>query len=74
MTVLYEPLARQELADAVAYYKAISPDLADRLLDAEEAAIRRIEQLPNAWPPLKGGLRRCILDVFPYQIIYRVEA
>ena len=73
MTVVYDPAAAQELQDALDYYASISHRLSGRLLDDVEAAVQRIVEMPGAWPPLRGGLRRCLLSVFPYQIIYRVE-
>lgn len=38
-----------------------------------DRAVQRIVQFPHAHPPLPGGLRRCLLSKFPYQIVYRVE-
>ena len=73
MTVVYDPAAAQELQDAIDYYAAISQRLSGRLLDDVEATVGRIEQMPHAWPPVRRGLRRCLLSIFPYQIIYRIE-
>ena len=73
MNVLYEPPARQELAEAVAYYSQRSPELADRFVADLDSAVERVIQFPHASPPLDEGLRRCLLSNFPYQLVYRVE-
>jgi plasmid stabilization system protein ParE len=73
MTVVYDPAAAQESQDAIDYYAAILQRLSGRFLDDMEAAINRIVDMPGAWPAFRGGLRRCLLSVFPYRIIYRVE-
>jgi plasmid stabilization system protein ParE len=47
--------------------------LAERFIAAFEAAVIRIAQTPQAWPPVGATLRRCLLTTFPYQLIYRIE-
>jgi plasmid stabilization system protein ParE len=70
-----EPVAaaEPEIAEAVIYYAARSPKAARDFLADFEAAVQRIGQLPNAWPLVGKGLRRCLMSSFPYQIIYRVQ-
>ena len=46
---------------------------ASELLDGIAEAQKAIIEHPNAWPPVKGGLRRYLLSRCPYQIVYRLE-
>ena len=76
MKVAYEPEASEELDEATEYAARASGsrETGFRLLEEVAAAERSIAELPHAWPPVgRRGIRRFILSVFPYQIIYRVE-
>ena len=75
MRVIYEPEAEQELTDAAEYVagRASSEMAGDALLVDAAAAEQLISEYPNAQPPLRGGLRRCLLTHHPYQLVYRVE-
>ena len=73
MKAILAVAARQELADAIAYYDAQGRDLGDSFLDEFQAAANRIEELPGAWQPLSQNTRRCRLRRFPYGLIYRVR-
>ena len=73
MIVTYDELAHAEIEAATIYYAKISADLARRFIGEFDRAIGLILDQPNAWPPIGGGLRRLLVDSFPYQTIYRVE-
>ena len=73
MKVTYDGEAIRELTDAVDYYAGRSRETAERLIGAIDAAVLRITENPNAWPPLGRAARRHLLAGFPYQIIYRLE-
>jgi plasmid stabilization system protein ParE len=62
--------ARRDLADATAYYEDQMPDLGVQFLDEVWAAIDRIRAFPLAWQPLSQRTRRCLLNRFPYGVIY----
>ena len=42
--------------------------------EAEYAAIARIIRYPEAWSPLSGNTRRCLVHRFPYGIVYQVKS
>jgi toxin ParE2 len=65
--------AAAELEEAVAWYSAQAPGLAQQFLDEVRTARRRIAERPRAWHPLGNGVRRFRLGHFPYGLIYVVE-
>ena len=73
MKAVLAEAARQELADAVAYYDTQARGLGDSFLDEFQAAVNRIEELPEAWQRLSRNTRRCRLRRFPYGLIYRLD-
>jgi hypothetical protein len=73
MRAILAEVARQELADAIAYYDAQGHGLGDSFLDEFLAAVSRIEELPEAWQRLSRSTRRCRLRRFPYGLIYRLS-
>lgn len=70
MRVRFLVPARRDLADATAYYEDQMPGLGIQLLDEVRAAIDRIRAFPLAWQPLSQRTRRCLLNRFPYGVIY----
>ena len=62
--------ARRDLADATAYYEDQMPGLGAQFLDEVRAAIARLRAFPLAWQPLSQRTRRCLLNRFPYGVIY----
>lgn len=73
MKAILAEAARQELADAIAYYDAQGHGLGNDFVDEFLAAVGRIEEYPAAWQPLSRNSRRCRLQRFPYGLIYRVD-
>jgi plasmid stabilization system protein ParE len=65
--------AEQEITDAIRHYLEAGPGIAEDFLSDYDETVKRIVALPNAWPRVGKGLRRCLLSTFPYQIIYRIE-
>ena len=65
--------AEAEIEEAVAYYEAIAPALADDLLDRVERGLHRIADLPEAWPRYILGTQRYLIRRFPYALVYRVR-
>lgn len=66
--ILHE--AEVELWEAVAYYENQSAGLG---LDFEveiERTIQMVRHFPERWPLREDGTRRCLIQRFPYLIIY----
>jgi len=69
----FEPHARQELRDAVAYYDRVSLTLGNEFLKEVTRMISLILKFPEAWPELSPSTRKARTRRFPYGILYRVK-
>ena len=71
MKYSFHPLARKELIDAIDYYNECQDKLG--IIFAEEIykSIQLILQFSQAWSPFSKNTRRCIMNRFPYGIIYQ---
>lgn len=73
MNVVFHPSAELEASNATSHYTNISKKLGKLFRLELEHAVSRVVQTPYAWHKIKGGFRRCILNRFPFAIIYRVH-
>ena len=73
ITVWLLETAEIELDEAIHRYKAQSPSLGDAFLNGFLYTAIRISHLPEAWPPIGEGLRRCRPGRLPYGLIYAVD-
>ena len=69
----FHPEASVEFDDAAAYYARCQQGLELRFLDAVEEAIHRICLSPELWRKFDGEVRRCLVHVFPYAVLYSIE-
>ncbi|HNW93582.1 MAG TPA: type II toxin-antitoxin system RelE/ParE family toxin [bacterium] len=65
--------AEAELAEAIQYYNQQCPGLGFELAAEFKATLSRIEEYPNAWPPFSIRSRRCIINRFPYGVLYQIR-
>jgi len=65
--------AQQELDDAFVWYNAQAANLGYDFLDEFDRAIRRSVAFPLGCPEIDPGLRRCLLNRFPYGLIYGLD-
>lgn len=67
--------AEAEVAEAAAHYEAISPVLRDGLEAELTRALRLLAEFPLIGAPLSSGrgLRRLVVDRFPYTLIYHTD-
>jgi len=74
MNFRFHPRADAELSEAVRYYEERQSGLG--LVFAEEvyAAIRRVSEYPDAWSILSQNTRRCLVNRFPYGVIFQVKS
>jgi plasmid stabilization system protein ParE len=62
--------ARAELRKAYEWY---GPGHGTRFLRAVGDAVKKIRDHPQRWPVVRGEVRRCRTDKFPYGVLYKVK-
>lgn len=65
--------ARADLREAHAHYAGIDARLAQRFSLAVDRAVQRMAAAPLRWPEVAPGVRRCLLDSFPYSLVYQPQ-
>lgn len=73
MNHVFHPDAVLEFEEAVRYYRARGRVLGDRFASEVRFAIRRILDTPERWRVLEDDVRRCVVRVFPYSVLYTME-
>jgi hypothetical protein len=74
MNIEFLDIAEVELDDAIAYYEEIYQGLGKRFILEIESTINRIQQNPMAWKKFSEYTHRCLLNRFPYSIIYQIRS
>lgn len=72
MTYSFHAEAEYELNQAVDYYNECQPLLGWDLAREVRAAIQNIVNFPKAWTRLSKNTRRCLVNRFPYGVIYQI--
>ena len=65
--------AEGELQEAVGHYNQEGPGLGYELAAEVKAAFNRIASFPSAWPQFSARARRCIVNRFPYGVLYQLR-
>ncbi|MDI6753133.1 MAG: type II toxin-antitoxin system RelE/ParE family toxin [Thermodesulfobacteriota bacterium] len=73
MNFLFHPEAKDEFNEAIEYYEDCEPGLGYDFSIEVHAAIQIIINYPTAWPIIDEDVRRCLVNRFPYAIIYSIE-
>ncbi|MHB9003944.1 MAG: type II toxin-antitoxin system RelE/ParE family toxin [Coriobacteriia bacterium] len=68
--VAFEPTASLELNEAADFYDLERPGLGAEFLDAVEAALTVIADMPAAFPVELGETRKRVINRFPYSVMY----
>jgi len=71
-SIVFHPLAEQELIDAAAYYEEQSLGLGLEYLGEVEHAVNFLTRYPEAGSKVRGSVRRLTLPKFPYSLLYRM--
>jgi len=66
-------VAEAELGEAVDFYNAQRPGLGFELAAEVKATFRRIQLFPSAWPQFSQRSRRCVVNRFPFGILYQIR-
>jgi toxin ParE1/3/4 len=70
----FHPEALQEFEEAARYYAGRQPGLELRFIECVESALRQISEAPTRWRPFVEDVRRCLVRVFPYAVLYSIES
>lgn len=70
--ILLEP-ARAELDDAFLWYDRQLTGLGYDFLAEVSKAMERVQCYPDTFAFIEPGFRRCLINRFPYGIVYRTE-
>jgi plasmid stabilization system protein ParE len=72
MKIRYHALARIEVIETANHYAAIRPELGVAFLAELDTLIETIAADPLRFEQVRSGVRRCLMDRFPYGIYYRM--
>jgi hypothetical protein len=73
MRFFFHQDAEAEFDSAIDYYEQSKPGLGLEFAEEVYAAIARINEFPEAWPVMSPNTRRCLLNRFPFGLIYQVK-
>lgn len=73
MNYEFHPEARSEFLEAVSYYEGCLPGLGERFVRCAEQGIQHICEDPLRPRVFEREVRRFLVHVFPYAILYTVE-
>jgi hypothetical protein len=73
-TVYVSLTAQEDLAAAIAYYNALSPDLGYRFTDLIDLLFERIAAFPTSATTLYKDVRAKSIRQFPYIILYTINS
>jgi len=73
MTFSFHPEADTEFFEAVEYYDACEPGLGYDFSLEVFSTVHTIVNSPAAWPVLEEDVRRCLVNRFPYGVLYSIE-
>ena len=74
MIVRFTPEADAELTEARLWYSHHRKDLDLEFMQCIEIALTRIRSNPRLFPVVYGGLRRAVVQRFPFAIFYDIKA
>ncbi len=74
MKFYFHPEAEAEFDRYVNYYEHCKPGLGLEFAEEVYATIGRIIQYPAAWFALSRNSRRCLVNRFPYGVIYQIKS
>lgn len=73
MRVEFHPEAEEEFTEAVSFYKQRGRTLGERLAREVWSTMDRVVANPERWRVIEGDVRKCVVRVFPYGVLYTIE-
>lgn len=74
MKISFLDAAQSEFDDTMDYYEEQRSGLGFEFAEEVEQALERVNHYPEAWSPLSSRVRRCLVNRFPYSVIYEVRS
>ncbi len=74
MRFYFHPEAKKEFDGAVDFYERNRAGLGLEFAEEVYATIARIIQFPDAWSVMSENSRRCMINRFPYGLIYQIKS
>ncbi len=72
--VVYHEAAEQELLSEVVYLESRATGLGHKFLEAIAKAETFLMNTPEAAPEVRAGLRKRVIQSFPYSLVYSIES
>ena len=73
MEVRFLKVAQTELDESYDYYEAQIEGLGHAFIAEIITTVKRIKNNPKAWAQLSARTRRCLVNRFPFGIIYQIR-
>jgi plasmid stabilization system protein ParE len=73
MNIVILSVAEEEFAEAVDYHNEQCSGLGYEFAAEVKRAFDRIALFPEAWQIFSKRSRRCLLDRFPYGVLYKID-
>ena len=70
----FHPEALEEYHQAARWYSERESELGQQFIGSVEDAIKRVVDAPSRWRVIDEDVRRCLIRVFPYAVLYTIEA
>jgi plasmid stabilization system protein ParE len=74
MSYSFHPEAEEEFIEAIAYYESCEPGLGLDFSRQVHATIRNVVDYPTLWPAVEAKIRRCLVNRFPYGVLYSIKS
>lgn len=74
MRFSFHPQADEEFQEAVRYYENCQPGLGIEFAKEVYSTIARIFEFPDAWMVMSKNTRRCLVNRFPYGVIFQIKS
>jgi len=73
MRVEFHPEARLEFRESAAFYKERDEGLGFAFAKEIESVLTMIQAAPERWRCIEEDVRRCLVQRFPYGLLYTIE-
>ena len=73
MKYKFHPDALEEYREAAIWYANREQELGHQFIAHIEDAIHRVLETPTRWRIIDEDVRRCLVHLFPYAILYTIE-